>query len=521
MDAMLRDFEADHCALPSRADVCVMGAGAAGILLSTQLASAGLQVVLLEGGGLQQEAHSQEIYRSEITGLPHRGIHQGRFRTYGGTTTQWGGQILELNGSDFEKRPWIKGSGWPLRKADLDHYYQRALHFEGLQNVERADSAVWSRVGLKALESGLLAPEFSVVCSRWCRERNFAKLQRRALTGSPNIAVVLHANVVGLILDGAGGSVTGIKVRSFSGREGVVKAERFVVCLGGIETVRLLLQPHEHAPAPWQRNGLLGRHFQDHIAVNGIGMTNIRLQPAHRYFGYLNIGGFRYQNKLQLSRSVQQAARTLGVAGTMSPFRRSHEGRDLASTRLRELVRHRRFPSAEDARRILPHGPALAARHVSRRLFGAKNGWKRASLTVHCEQSPESASKITLANERDALGMRRTKLRWSVSDDEIHSIRSFVKLVGAKFARIEPPKGFFEDDGLVREMCEDSNHHMGGCRMSTSANAGIVDENLKLHGVTNCYLCSSAVFPSSGHSNPTHSVLALAMRLSDRLAGKQ
>ena len=66
--------------------------------------------------------------------------------------------------------------------------------------------------------------------------------------------------------------------------------------------------------------------------------------------------------------------------------------------------------------------------------------------------------------------------------------------------------------------CDDSNHHMGGMRMATSDANGIVDTDLRLYGLTNTYICSSAVFPSSGFSNPTHTVLALALRLSDHLS---
>src|SRR4051794_1316050 len=101
---MLLDFDLSETPAPAHSEVCIIGAGAAGILLATQLAAAGRRVTLLEGGGRLQEAVSQEIYRSEVTGLPHQGIHDGRFRTYGGSTTQWGGQILELDAFDFEPR---------------------------------------------------------------------------------------------------------------------------------------------------------------------------------------------------------------------------------------------------------------------------------------------------------------------------------------------------------------------------------------------------------------------------------
>ena len=59
---------------------------------------------------------------------------------------------------------------------------------------------------------------------------------------------------------------------------------------------------------------------------------------------------------------------------------------------------------------------------------------------------------------------------------------------------------------------------MGGMRMAVAPTDGVVTPDLLLHGTRNVYICSGAVFPTSGFSNPTHTVLALAMRLADRLA---
>ena len=64
----------------------------------------------------------------------------------------------------------------------------------------------------------------------------------------------------------------------------------------------------------------------------------------------------------------------------------------------------------------------------------------------------------------------------------------------------------------------DVNHHMGGARMSASAADGVVDDQLQLWGVPNLHVCSAAVFPTGGHSNPTLTLLALVARLADRLS---
>jgi choline dehydrogenase-like flavoprotein/aryl-alcohol dehydrogenase-like predicted oxidoreductase len=518
---MLLDFDSPETPNPGHADICVIGAGAAGILLAIQLAAAGRTVTLLEGGGRDQEARSQDIYRSHVTGLPHTGIHTGRYRTYGGTTTQWGGQILELDPFDFTPRPHVPGSGWPFTKSELEPYYPRALRFEGLRRVQTDDAEVWKSLNLKAPDPG---PGFSTLFSRWCPERNFAVLHGHELTHSRRLSVFTHANVTALNLNPGRSAMQSVTIRGFSGREATVTAGAFILAMGAIETTRLLLQPMSDGIAPWQSNGILGRFYQDHIGVNGIEITSIAAQPAWEYFGYVTTHGYRYHNKIRLDLDQQIAHNTLNVAGTIGPFRTERPNLDRANVTIRKSVRERCIPSTSDAINAALHLPEIASGLISRRLRGDAPEWKRTMLTVHAEQSPLSNSIITLSAERDELGLLRTRLDWQVSAEELHTIRTYVRLATDSFARtgfarVEPPAGFYTDDALLRSMCSDSNHHMGSTRMSTAPSAGIVDPNLRLHGLTNAYVCSASIFTSSGFSNPTHTVLALATRLADRLSG--
>ena len=146
---MIRDLLQQQPEAATAADVCIVGAGAAGIVLAVDLARRGKSVLLLEGGGTEIEDVSQDPYRSELTGLPHRGSHTGRCRAKGGTTTRWGGHILELDERDFEPRPGIEGSGWPFPKSELAPFYERALAMEGLARVTRQDAEVWREIGVQ------------------------------------------------------------------------------------------------------------------------------------------------------------------------------------------------------------------------------------------------------------------------------------------------------------------------------------------------------------------------------------
>ncbi len=61
------------------------------------------------------------------------------------------------------------------------------------------------------------------------------------------------------------------------------------------------------------------------------------------------------------------------------------------------------------------------------------------------------------------------------------------------------------------------NHHMGSTRMSRDPSTGVVDPDCRIHGLDNFFIAGSSVFPTSGFANPTYTIVALALRLSDHI----
>jgi choline dehydrogenase-like flavoprotein len=53
--------------------------------------------------------------------------------------------------------------------------------------------------------------------------------------------------------------------------------------------------------------------------------------------------------------------------------------------------------------------------------------------------------------------------------------------------------------------------------MSETPKTGVVDANCKMHGIENLYIAGSSCFVTGGAVNPTLSLIALSLRLSDHL----
>lgn len=514
---MIRDLLQGVPTSSDSADVCIVGAGAAGIVLAVELARQGKRVLVLEGGGTEVEEDSQDTYRSEVAGRRHNGIHIGRFRSMGGSTTRWGGQILELDEVDFEARPWVEGSGWPFPKNTLAPFYRRAIELEGLGNATLEDAAVWRELGMQppAFDG------FESFFSRWCPETNFARLHGRELRQSPSITVWLHANAVAPVV--AGERIRAVRCLTLTGVEHTFHADNFVWCMGGIESSRFFLQP-EPAGMPWHRSGLLGKHFQDHIIVSAAEIVPIDAPRFHAAFDNVFSRGFKYQPKIRSAPHLQEQAGALNTAALIFFRGDSDEAGMKLKTTAKKLLRGRFSDVTRDeAVQLFRDAPLLARQSwryaVAHRAYVPTNA--RIELGVHCEQLPEGASSIALSDTRDRLGMLRTRLHWHIAEMELHSIRSCVEAATkalSVIARVVADPDMIDAPEKFRDRCGDQYHHMGGMRMAVSPDGGVVDPDLKLHGIENGYICSAAVFPSSGFSNPTHTVIALAIRLADHLS---
>ena len=76
-----------------------------GITLARRLAARGLDVALMEAGGLEYSDQSQDFYRGEVIGHEYYATDITRLRYFGGTSGHWGGRCRTLEAHDFEPSP--------------------------------------------------------------------------------------------------------------------------------------------------------------------------------------------------------------------------------------------------------------------------------------------------------------------------------------------------------------------------------------------------------------------------------
>src|SRR6478752_5914893 len=120
-------------------DVCVAGAGVAGLTVALQLAERGRRVALIEAGGRDSSSASQDFYRGENAGVENLPLDQTRLRMLGGSSNHWGGWCRPLDPYDFSRTDLTSGTGWPINDTLLRPHLEKAAAALGINSASGAD----------------------------------------------------------------------------------------------------------------------------------------------------------------------------------------------------------------------------------------------------------------------------------------------------------------------------------------------------------------------------------------------
>jgi choline dehydrogenase-like flavoprotein len=513
-----------------RCDLCVVGAGAAGIALALELAGHPLRVAMLESGGLGFRHGPQSLARGDNVGLDSHPLCLSRFRFFGGSNTRWAGQSAPLEEIDFVKREWVPHSGWPFDRAHLDPFYRRA------ETICRLDPRPWTPEDWQADEGPCLLQESNGLQARIFKfgyPQDFGSVHRDAVAGAANIDVYLNANATEIEVNEPASMVTGLQVATLSGRKFRVEAKHYVLAAGGIDNPRLLLASDRvQKSGLGNGNDLVGRYFMDHpyFLTGWFEPADPRHDGTmHVVESYDRVG--RDQRALCLLTLTEEIMREEGLTNCGIFFVRranyktrpeyfSPGGRALIY--FVDLLRHTNMPQGQMARRFrdLIAGSGQAVTILRRQVAERIRPRPRLALRAQLEPSPNPESRVLLSGRRDRLAMRRARVDWKLNRDDKRALVRVHELLAEEFRK----RGI---GSLTVDLSEHGSgwpgsmtggkHHMGTTRMHDDPSRGVVDADCRVHGIANLYVAGSSVFPTAGYANPTLTLVALAVRLADHL----
>ena len=323
---------------------------------------------------------------------------------------------------------------------------------------------------------------------------------------SANLTVLVHASAGSLHETPDGTRIERLRIDCLNGRQHTVTAKVFVLAAGGIENPRLLLLSNERSPTGiGNAHDIVGRYFMDHLHVLGT------LVPSDRAL-FDRAGPYDVR--------ALPDGRVMGCKLNVAPAVMEREGLMNSALKLDARIPRRPLPAFAGtyARLMVKHRQLRPSYFGWSELAAPTRRFAEFATHLQIELAPVPSNRVTLSAERDRLGRPLPSVHWRWDELSRRSVHGAARILAASLARaglgrLEMPGG----DPPPLPNALGINHHIGATRIHTDPKQGVVDANCKVHGVSNLFIAGSSVFPTGGYANPTLTIIALAIRLGDRV----
>ena len=450
-------------------DVCIIGAGAAGITIANELGRSGLKVALIEGGSKEFTEESQDIYKGKNTGDPYYPLDVTRLRYLGGSTNHWGGMCRTFEKIDFKRDYLGEEYKWPINYEELSKYIDDACKILEISNdFEYLDSEIKNVKPIKYQYSNV----------------RFKSKYQSHLINSTNISLFINSNLTDI--DGDNETVKTIKIQSYTNNFLSIKAKKFVLALGGIENSRYLLWfKKKYSDKYFDTTTPIGKYWMEHPAFT-LGRAFVKNSAYVKQY-------------YSLKDEPQKNSKILSCAFRMQ---------GASSSETKQMIKN-----------LICVAPTFGQKIAK---LVDKNFVCGIKFRAAWEQSPADMSSVSLTNKTDRFGISQANLTWIKNTLDRKTIKESIKVFNEWF--LNDDIGRIQlDNWLVNDLNYPENdelggqHHMGGTRMSDNSKYGVVDKNCKVFGSKNLYIAGSSIFVTGGHNNPTLPIVQFSLRLSEHI----
>jgi len=454
-------------------DVCIIGAGAAGITLALQLSSYGKSVLLCEAGNKDFSEESQSCYRGKVKGDQYYNLDEARLRYLGGSTNHWAGMCYPFRSIDFQRDYMGEIYQWPISKKDLDPFLPKACEILDLDSDFSDIPVTGTRKDIAKIQM------------RGCSYLFMAERYGQTLKENDNIQLYLNSNLVDISVNQH--TIQQAHFVSYNHNKLTVDAKQFIFAMGGIENSRFLLWFHERYGDKLFKDLPVGQYWMEHPHAT-IGQGFLKKQTSNQTDYYA------------LSEEMQKKEKILG-----------------AGIRVNKML--------YSGTKKLITDLACTAPTLGKEVFSllSKDLVCGVAIRAAWEQEPSKDNKITLSTtSKDKFGIPRPVLHWKKSKQDLETIQKSMMIfnqwmIDNDLGRIKFRdwvfKGFPKED--LGEIA--GYHHLGGTRMHADPKLGVVDKTCKVHSLDNLFMAGSSVFTTGSAANPTLTIVQMAIRLAEHL----
>jgi choline dehydrogenase-like flavoprotein len=342
-----------------------------------------------------------------------------------------------------------------------------------------------------ALNPPLSGGDFNADRYMFSAPTRFANKYSKELLQTPNLDVFVNCNCVDLVFDGKTKRIATATVVDYGAHRGAVKAKCFVLAMGAVENARQLLSSDSLAAhGAIKAGGLAGSCFMEHLLVD--------------------IGSF------VLGEDQSADERQYFTTDAFVDKHRVGKG-NLRFSNVTQIKSWGRTAAVKNFFKNLACSMGIAEKvQVIARFDCPGDG----TISTQIEQLPRRQSRISLTQDKDALGMRKASIHWDIGEEDMRTIRTIGMEVAKRFA--DSGLGYVKLNQALLGNPEQlyihpHAHHMGTTRMASNPSDGVVDGNCRVFGTENLFVAGSSIFPRGGANNPTMPIIQFALRLADHL----
>ncbi|OHV77962.1 GMC oxidoreductase [Ensifer sp. LCM 4579] len=497
-----------------KSDIIIIGSGAAACAMATRLLDRGLQVTMLEAGDFLVDSDSSRFYamnRQEPFGLSLQ---------IGGATNLWSGRVAPLESRDI-----TTSRGWPFELSEIEPYYGQAAELLKVRPTHSlAEIAPYEGSSPKWKEF-LQDRSVSIKRFQWNRPTFNGLVHLKALASRySNLTLIYNCRALKLLSDELGRRVHFVLAAIGTDKTVQFSAEFFALCAGGLENPRIML--NSRSTGGFLANDNIGRYFSGHPKAN-VGRIHLFRPVRARSPLFCDIetsdGAFRFgigltanetENAIPLNHYVQLSPKFESIG-----FRLLEHAQHIVGG----TTRYSRENSP--AKNVVRH-VVTAASALGQLLFNliGKVGLlgKGGSVLVvrgFFDQEPNAENRIELTEELDPYGMRKGRVKWSITREDQQTIEDFLSELSSLLSKHEI--GVLKSDlppvGHPWSLTEIHSHFMGTTRMGLNPHDSVTDGDGRVHGVENLYVGGSSLFTTYGYANPVLTIMALALLTADKI----
>jgi choline dehydrogenase-like flavoprotein len=536
-------------------DLCIVGTGPAGIILALeyQKLQPKHRILLIEYGTAGAAPRNRlddsiKIVETKNHHLPYECTNKG----LGGSSASWGGRCVMYDEIDFLPRKILEGQcTWNITLFHECRRYanQAAEYFEcgdARFNLNEIPDFAGSHMA-EGFQSGEVTDS---TIERWSMPTRFGERYRAEIDSSSTIHLLAGWEVFSFVVSPQGATISEVCIRDFSRiRRAKILVRKVVIAAGAQETTRLLLKNTQVFQKRGGQPSSLGKYYQGHVSGK-IASVRFYGDPKKTDYGFLRTsGGVYLRRRFQLSTEVLLENNLLNTAiwldnplyvdpehrnGAMSfmylAMITPGLGKRLAPPAIAQSITKGKVANIpQHIRNILKGLPKslttpaaiFYSRYCIKRklpgvfLYSPRNVY---ALHFHAEQVPIPENRMELSPDCETLN-----IHYQYTDLDVDSIIRTHDLLDkwlqkCKCGELDYWFSKAEMPAAIRSMSVDGLHQVGTTRIASTAEDGVVDVNLKVHGPANLYVCSSSVFPTSGQANPTFFLGVFAVRLAHHLS---